>query len=325
MKTLLSCIFILAATLTSAAHTRSSKRIPLRSQCWTPQTPQPKPEVQREMEAKLSEARAQYEKNPNDADAAIWFGRRTAYLGRFDEAIHIYTDATRANPKDARLYRHRGHRFITIRCFDLAISDLKKASKLIAGKPDEIEPDGLPNARNVPLSTLHSNVWYHLGLAFYLKGDFQNALRAYREGMKFSTNPDMLSATSHWLYMTLRRLGRHEEAQKVLEGINEEMEIIENRDYHRLLLMYKGKLSPGELLEEAAKDSSTLSFASTAYGVGNWYLQAGQKEKALKVFVKIIDGQQQTSFGYIAAEVELGRMGLGNYPREKLRTKTLYE
>jgi hypothetical protein len=30
-------------------------------------------------------------------------------------------------PKDARFYRHRGHRYISSRCFDLAIKDFKKA------------------------------------------------------------------------------------------------------------------------------------------------------------------------------------------------------
>ncbi|MGH9902803.1 MAG: tetratricopeptide repeat protein, partial [Pyrinomonadaceae bacterium] len=233
--------------------------------------PPPSPDAQSAMEARLAEARARYERAPDDPEAIIWMGRRTAYLGRFQEAIDIYSEGIRKHPRDAKLYRHRGHRHITTRRFRLAVADLERASKLIAGRPDEIEPDGLPNARNTPTSTSHSNIWYHLGLAYYLTGDFANALRAYRECMKFSKNADMLSATSHWLYMTLRRLGREREARKVLTQITEEMDIIENRDYHRLLLMYKGRLSPEALLDEAAKDGASLGFASTAYGVGNWY------------------------------------------------------
>ncbi len=113
------------------------------------------------------------------------------------------------------LYRHRGHRFITLRCFDDAIKDFEKAAKLVKGKPDEVEPDGLPNARNIPTSTLQSNIWYHLGLAHYLKGDFGSARKAYREAEKVSKNPDMMVATTHWLYMTLRRLGREKEATRI--------------------------------------------------------------------------------------------------------------
>src|SRR5688572_24476506 len=49
------------------------------------------PAARAALEAKLAEARAVYEKNPSDAEAIIWLGRRTAYLGRFDEAIEIFT------------------------------------------------------------------------------------------------------------------------------------------------------------------------------------------------------------------------------------------
>ena len=164
-------------------------------------------ETRREFETKLAEARKNVETDAS-ADNLIWLGRRTAYLGRYKDAIRIFTEAIEKFPDDARLFRHRGHRFITLRCFDLAIADLNRAAKLIKGKPDQVEPDGLPNARNIPTSTLQSNIWYHLALAHYLKGDFKAALKAYREAAKVSTNPDMLVATTHWQYMTLRRLGR---------------------------------------------------------------------------------------------------------------------
>ena len=44
------------------------------------------------MEADLATARAAYDPDPANADAIVWLGRRTAYLGRFREAIDIYTD-----------------------------------------------------------------------------------------------------------------------------------------------------------------------------------------------------------------------------------------
>jgi tetratricopeptide (TPR) repeat protein len=134
-----------------------------------------------------------------------------------------------------------------VRCFDDAITDLEQAAKLVKGKPDEIEPDGLPNARNIPTSTLQSNIWYHLGLAYYLKGDFERALNAYREAEKVSKNPDMLVATTHWLYMTLRRLGRDKEASKTLAPIKNDFELIENGDYYKLIRVYKGQLDPANL------------------------------------------------------------------------------
>jgi tetratricopeptide (TPR) repeat protein len=285
--------------------------------------PEPSPAARREMEAKLAEARARYVRQPADADAVIWLGRRTAYLGRFDEAIGIYTKGIASHPRDARLYRHRGHRYLTVRCFDRAVKDLERAARLIKGKPDEVEPDGQPNAQNVPTSTTNSNIYYHLGLAHYLRGDFKRALAAYRKCMEFSKNPDMLTATAHWLYMTLRRLDRRAEAEHILALIRADMAVIENRDYHRLLLMYKGELTPEKLYAEATKAGGSLGFASTAYGVGNWHLYNGQPDKALKVFLKILDGPQTTSFGYIAAEAELARLGIKGYPRGTLPLKTI--
>lgn len=269
--------------------------------------PQLSAETKREFETKLAEARENFEKNPNDADALIWLGRRTAYLGRYKDAIKIYTDGIAQFPADSRFYRHRGHRFITLRCFDAAIADFEKAAKLVKGKPDEIEPDGLPNARNIPTSTLQSNIWYHLGLAFYLKGDFKKALKAYHEAEKVSKNADMLVATTHWLYMTLRRLGKEKRASKTLEPIKNDLDIIENKDYYRLLQLYQSKQKAEDFLSEIGKDVNTLSNASIGYGLGNWFFYNGNRTEAEKIFRQITAGNQWASFGYIAAEAELKR------------------
>jgi tetratricopeptide (TPR) repeat protein len=105
----------------------------------------PTGETKVRLEADLVKAQAEYDRNPSSADAAIWLGRRLAYLGRFNDAIAAYTRGIQQHPDEARLYRHRGHRYITIRKFDLATADLRRASQLVAGKPDEVEPDGAPN------------------------------------------------------------------------------------------------------------------------------------------------------------------------------------
>lgn len=263
-------------------------------------------EARRDFEAKLAEARKNAETEPS-ADNLIWLGRRIAYLGHYKDAIQVFTQGAEKFPDDARFLRHRGHRFITLRCFDLAIADLNRAAKLTKGKPDQVEPDGLPNARNIPTSTLQSNIWYHLGLAHYLKGDFKSALKAYREADKVSRNPDMQVATTHWLYMTLRRLGRKKEATKTVAAIKPDLDVIENADYYKLIRLYQGTTSSEKLLKEISGEGSALSKASIGYGLGNWFLYNGQRDEAEKVFRQIILGNQWASFGHIAAEVELSR------------------
>ena len=267
-------------------------------------------EAKRNMEARLSEARARYAAEPNNPEAVIWLGRRLGYLGRFTEAIETYTAGLKDSPREARLYRHRGHRYITLRRFDLAIPDLKKATALVKGRPDEIEPDGQPNARNIPTSTLQFNIWYHLGLAQYLTGQNKEALDSYRECLKVSKNNDSIVATTHWLYMTLRRLNRAKEAARVLEPIHPGMEVIENDGYYRLTLMYKGLLNADELLAETLKQGSSAGSHSVLYGIGNWHLYNGRRDEASKVYREILKSDQWTSFGYIASESDLKRSRL---------------
>lgn len=256
-----------------------------------------------EQEELLAQANNDLAAHPGDPDALIWMGRRTAYLGRYRAALEIFSRGITEHPEDARFYRHRGHRYITVRHFEPAIADLTRAAELLEGQAPRVEPDGLPNARRQPTGTTHSSVWYHLGLAHYLRGDFESALSAYRECLRFSNNPDMLVATSHWLYMTLRRLGRSDEAAAVLEPISADMDIIENGEYHRLLLMYRGEADVETML--AATDA--LSNATLGYGVGNWLLYNGDKTGAAEIFEGVLDGEAWAAFGYLAAEAEVAR------------------
>ncbi len=244
-------------------------------------------------------------KEQKSADSLIWVGRRTAYLGDYKKAIEIFSDGVKKYPQDARFLRHRGHRLLSIRCFDDAIKDFESAAKIIKNKADEIEPDGIPNARNTPTSTLQSNIWYHLGLAYYVKGDFEKALNAYRECLKVSKNPDMLVATTNWLFVTLKRLGKDKEAAKVLVPIKKDLDIIENDGYYQMIRMYKGEIKPSEL---AGQDGDGLTNATIMYGVGNWELINGRKENARGYLQRVLKSNQWSSFGYVAAEAELKRM-----------------
>jgi tetratricopeptide (TPR) repeat protein len=264
-------------------------------------------EAAKTYQANLAIAREAYDKNRQVAEELIWYGRRMAYTGEYKEAIKIFTEGASKFPNDARMYRHRGHRYISVRCFDDAIRDFEAAAKLIKGKPDSVEPDGMPNARNIPTSTLQSNIWYHLGLAYYLNGDFKKAERAYAECQKVSKNNDMLIATVYWRYMTLRRSGKAKEAKRLLDSLPKEIEVIENEDYLKLIKLNRDEERPENLLSTIRGDANTLGSASLGYGIGNYFLYNGDREKALAIFRKIVEGDQWSSFGYIAAEVELKR------------------
>jgi len=269
------------------------------------------PEVRQAHERRLAEARRAFEHTPDNADSIIWLGRRTAYLGRYREAISIFTDGIRKHPGDARMYRHRGHRYITIRALDQAIVDFDRAYGLIEDESDQVEPDGIPNARGIPTSTLHSNIRYHLGLAHYLKGEFERAAQIFREDVNAAhaaNNPDMLVASSHWLYMALRRAGKTDEAAGALAPIRRELPVIENGSYHRLLLLYKGDLPADSLLPRQRAEAASVEDVTTGYGVGNWHLYNGRRAEAERLFREIAATPQWAAFGYLAAEAELARL-----------------
>ena len=247
-------------------------------------------------------AKREYEANREDADALIWYGRRIAYLGRYREAIDIFTTGIEQHAQDARLLRHRGHRFLSVRDLDRAVEDLTKAAAMIMDTRDETEPDGLPNAQGIPTSTLHTNIWYHLGLAHYLQGNFENALRAYEHGVAASMNPDMLIAMTYWHYMTLRRMGNDDTAQRILDLVQPNLELLENHDYYRLLQLNQGRLTLEDL-----EETSDLSGSTLGYGIGNWHWMNGRTDEALETWRNVLDGNQWAAFGYIAAEAELAR------------------
>lgn len=258
--------------------------------------------------AELEAAREAHETDPTSEENVIWLGRRLAYLGRYDEAIAVYTRGLARWPDSHRLLRHRGHRYITVRRFDLAEQDLARASLLVRDLPDEVEPDGRPNAHGVPRSTTNSNVEYHLALALYLQGRFDESLDAWRRCLEWSrVNDDMLVATTSWTTMTLRRLGRPDEADELLEPIGKDMEILENTAYHRLLLVQKGLASADAVLAEAPPDS--VDFATRGYGIANLALVDGRVDEAGELLDRVLASDaDRAAFGVIAAEVERDRL-----------------
>jgi tetratricopeptide (TPR) repeat protein len=259
-------------------------------------------ETKAKMEADVESARTVYLKDTSSADALIWYGRRVAYTGNYDEAIRLFSKGILLHSTDARFYRHRAHRYLTMRCIDKAIADFEKAAALIKGKPDEVEPDGMPNAQNIPTSTLQSNIWYHLGLAHYLKGDYKKAAAAYKKCLKVSTNPDMYVATANWYYITLRELKKEKQAQALLQTIQKNMKLIENEGYLTILFLYKLEQNPEELYQSLLGNTNTLNNATLGFGLGNFYRLSGQPEKAKQILEKVVAGSQWGSFAYMAAE-----------------------
>lgn len=271
------------------------------------------PDLSRERQAQydsaLEVAQQNYRKAPDQPDRIVWWGRRLGYLGRYQEAIRVFSDGLEKFPNSAELYRHRGHRYITTRQFDKAIHDLKESAELLQDQPVRVEPDGIP----IPLppgnqpTSLQFNVYYHLGLAYYLTGQYGPAAEAYETCLTYATTDDETVAVADWLYMTYRRLGEDEVAERTLASIRQDMSVQENEGYYERLLMYKGYVDPDSLIRVGLGDDRDLNLATAGYGLGNYYLIEGDTLLGREIFLEVIDGRYWAAFGYIAAEADLAR------------------
>ena len=232
----------------------------------------------------VAEAEKKLAAEPRNVDLILALGQAQAAVWRFDDSIATYTRAIELFPGNALLYRDRGHRYISTRQFDRALADLEKGARL-----DE---------RNY-------GVWYHLGLAHYLLGDFAQAAAAFERCRGLAATDENLAGVFDWLYMSYRRAGRERAAAMVLEQVHPGMKVPENYSYYVRLLFYKGLKKESELLNEKSTD---LEIATVGYGIGNWHLYNGNKAKARETFERVVSGKYWPAFGFIAAEVELKRM-----------------
>lgn len=260
-----------------------------------------------EAEANLAAARQQWDADPDNTDRTIWLGRRLGYLWRMNDAITVFTVGLEKSRNDVRLLRHRGHRFLSLRRFADARADLERAANLLQRSHDDVEPDGLPNAKNQPLTSTAFNVWYHLMLARYFQGDYAGAEKAWAASRvtDAAAYPDNQVATAYWGVLILKRLGYDGEAGALLKSVPERPELLENHAYFQLLRFFRGEIGESEL--RAAGETGSVDPATIGYGIGIWRKLSGEAAAAREAFERVLETGSWPAFGYIAAEVELTR------------------
>jgi tetratricopeptide (TPR) repeat protein len=254
----------------------------------------------------IAKAEAALAADRANLDLVIAAGRAHDAALQFDASIPLYTKAIGMAPDDVRAYRFRGHRYISTRKFDLAIKDLERAISLAPSSFDVV---------------------YHLGLAYFLTARFPAAASTYRgcldrkapgaglpagwrdcAALSAASDRDEESriGVSDWLYRSLRRAGRNEEAKALLHSIPEGLPIKENEAYYRALLFYKGARSEAQALpDEAFKENTGVT---VGYGLANFYLAEGQTAKACALLRRLVEDEAHwNAFGFIGAEADLTR------------------
>ncbi len=264
----------------------------------------------------LESAANHYETDPSEANT-VWYGRVLGFRYQFEQAIEIFTRGLEQYPDSFQLLRQRGHRYISTRRFEEGLADLKRAAELIEGLPFWIEPDGPGNELPVPATSIQFNTYYHLGLTHYLLRQWDEAAAAYQlcRDCVPADDYDGITASTDWLYMTLRRSGKEQEAAALLETIPSGLPddaFVEGPSYYRRLLMYRGELEAETLLnpDRGTQQIHNLEtiYATQGYGVGNWYYCNGDLARAREIYQRILESRSNSAFGYIAAELDLAEI-----------------
>jgi tetratricopeptide (TPR) repeat protein len=223
---------------------------------------------------------------PNNPDFHVGRAKALARLARHAESVEECTTALRLNPKSPVALRDRGHYYINLHRVKDAIPDLKRAEKL--DKKDR-------------------EIYYHLGLAYYIARDFRHAVPAWQGCLALASKEDDVISCSAWLYPSLVRAGGHEaEAKKVLERITTEMKPKENTAYFDRLMLFKGAITEEEVAKTIVKDA--VSNPTVNYSIGLWHLLNGRHFQARDYFEKAASAEIKYAFGAVAAEAELKRL-----------------
>jgi len=202
--------------------------------------------------------------DPQNVAKIIALGVAQSGARRYREAIATFTSGMSTFPNNVPLYRWRGHRFISVREFDRAMEDLTRGFQLD--------------------STVYG-VLYHLGIVRFARGDFNGAADMFRRALPNAPDPAETAGATDWLWMSLSRAGRADDARAMLASRPDSLPI--TNAYTQRIKLYRGKIGPEAVAGPA--DTTDIAKATVSYGLGNWYLVRGDSATARQWFRRSIE------------------------------------
>ena len=207
----------------------------------------------------------------------------------YDKALRIYSGMLVEDPGNPLLYRHRGHRYLSIERYEEAAADISIATKL--------EPNYWKN-------------WNYMGMINYYLGNYERALTYYDKALEVAgMNSLVSSAMINWEYLCLKHLGRDDDAMKVLKSFPADLEK-SLFAYKDLILMNRGLLTRSEVEKKYNDNDSNVYRSTYEYGIAMSYYYEGNVAKAKEILMDMRAKKKDIWFtlGYIAADCELDRI-----------------
>ncbi|MEE2886275.1 MAG: tetratricopeptide repeat protein [Planctomycetota bacterium] len=240
----------------------------------------------------LSAIDRELDADPDNPEVLLRKGLALEDARRFNEAIDLYSRWLVREPTNVALLRRRGHRYINIRKHAAAVADLKKAAALHEFR--KVEHLGYKD-------NLHWAIGYYLGLAYYLQGNLDQALASFEHSYIYCADKTSLLASTNWVHNILRRLGRFDQARRILEPIDESSGFSGN--YYRNILVYKGLRKESDVFNEQSARGFVLG--TMGYAMASWRLSNGDEAGAVRLLRRVAGSESWHSNGVMAAEADL--------------------
>ena len=247
----------------------------------------------------VASAKQKLDADPKNLELLRALEQEQVKAWQYREALETCARGLQIAPQTAAFYVERGHREVALQQFAATIADMNRA---------------------IAIDPSIGDIYYHLGLAHYFRGEFAQAAEAFQKSVniaksKGAEGTDGVTNSTNWLYASLRRAGKKDEAAKALEAVPPEVTTKDahSQVYLNLVRFYQGKMKDSEVVEpEPPRDGHVylepeLKFDTSAYQVGNWYLYNGNLAKARGYFERIAKGGVWITWGFVGAQVELAK------------------
>ena len=233
----------------------------------------------------IARAQAALDADPRSVPKHIVLAVAQSGARQFREAIATLTRGLAIAPDDPMLLRWRGHRYLSVREFDLARADL---------------------ARGLALDSTNYGILFHFGVLRFVEGDFAGAAELFARAQPRAPDGGERAGSTDWLWMSLARAGRLPEATAMLARRPDSLPAPPGYAYVTRLRLYRGELTPETLI--SASDTADVQVATLNYGLGNWFMARGDTVRAKAAWERAVASGGWPGFGFIVSESELRRL-----------------